>query len=247
MGQENRINRAHKKKVKTKREQLKRKRLKEKSMAQKREGQNEGPFFTMMQNPLDGISDDERLKIVTELGKNSEVTFKKTLRELTNLLSNHDPMGILANLSAYGLTTGVSDNQVKETSSPSRLTQAHVEICQALALQTPGMDQTWKIAAPEIIQEIWQLLIQLLTSFHLQRISSDRLEMGEEDSAILRLQEEIRGNTESVRNWGYFQQVIKISKELYETFDPKMKSYFGFSATEVIDVFENMVLSPNQA
>lgn len=248
MGKNNRIDRAHKKRKKSKNEKSKnekskRKRLAEKKLALKRKGQNEGPVLTMLPNYFDGISDDERAKVADEIGKHSEETFKKTLKKLTTLLSKHDPMGILANLSTYGLTTGVSDKKVGGSSSPDRLTQAHVEICQALILQTPDKDQSWKIIEPEIIQEIWELLLQLLTSFHLQRISSDRLEMDEEELAILKLQEKIRGNTESVRNWGYFQQVIEISKELYETFDPKMKSHFGFSATEVIDVFENMVSS----
>ncbi|MEH0021583.1 MAG: PepSY domain-containing protein [Desulfobacter sp.] len=246
MGKNNRINRAHKKRKKAKKAKIKRRRLAEKKMTLKRKGKNEGPVLTMMPNYFEGISDEERAKVADEIGKHSEETFKKTLRKLTSLLSNHDPIGILANLSTYGLTTGVSDQKVGDTSSPDRLTQAHVEICQALILQTPEKDQSWKIIEPEIIQEIWELLLQLLTSFHLQRISSNRLEMDEEELAILRLQEKIRGNTESVRNWGYFQQVVQISKELYETFDPKMKSHFGFSITELIEVFENMVSRTEQ-
>ena len=54
-------------------------------------------------------------------------------------------------------------------------------------------------------------------------------------------QQLIRANTQAVRNWGYHSQIKRIAHELYDPFDKQLLGARGFSASDVLDVFEKII------
>jgi len=68
-------------------------------------------------------------------------------------------------------------------------------------------------ATPEKVQAIWDGLVDLREAFSQRRLTNVKRVEGRKEQAILYMQEHIRINTQSVRNWGQFKQVVRISSE----------------------------------
>ena len=67
------------------------------------------------------------------------------------------------------------------------------------------------------------------------------MDLRHDEKAVALAQDMMRGATQIVRNWGYHLQIKRIARELYSPFDAKLLEARGFSASDVIDVFEMMV------
>ena len=200
-----------------------------------------GPVMTMMENPFADITHEQRKELVSHFGKDSKEKVTEILASLDEILRNYDPIILISILSGYGLTVGASNNGVNSKESPGDLTQAHVELIQALALQIP-QDQIGRDPAhPKLIQEVWDKLTELAVAFRFSGIDEALLESSESDLAINQIQEMMRSHTQMVRNWGFHSQVITISKELYSHFDEPIKNKLGFSASNAIDFFKFII------
>ena len=239
MGRNNKEKRKAKKKKKT---------LRSKNFAKNTpSSKNIGPVFAEFKNPLAGIGDNERKKLIDGMGSESKKDFGVSLDKLKKLLRKYDPILIISIISGYTLTIAVSDKGVKNNEKQDGTHQFHVEILQALILQISEDDLGKEFATRHVIQDILDELKILSRSFSFSRMSSDLAKLNEEDKAIQLIQESFRSYTQVVRNWGYFSQVTKISKELYRHFDKELLDKAGVSATNIIDTFEFMVLSTEKS
>lgn len=197
-----------------------------------------GPVMTMMENPLSGITDEQRRKLISELGKNGKDKVIEIFESLNYILRQYDPITLISILSGYGLTVGAGDSGVQSKESSGGLNQAHVELFQALALQIPENELGVLPVTPDIVQNVWEQLTEISHAFKFSRMNVELLESSNIEIAINQIQELIRSHTQMVRNWGFHSQVVGISKEIYSHFDELIQSKFGFSATNVIDVFK---------
>src|SRR5258707_1384853 len=55
------------------------------------------------------------------------------------------------------------------------------------------------------------------------------------------LQERLRLQTQAVRNWGSYSQVIRMSTELYAPLDDAIRAKLGFSSSDLITTAQHMV------
>lgn len=194
--------------------------------------------MTMMENPLSGISDEQRKELISELGKNGKEKVVELLDSLVETLRRYDPITLIAILSNYGLTVGAGDEGVQSKEFPGELNQSHVEFIQALSLQIPESEHGTLPVNPNIVQQVWDQLIEIGYAFKFSRMNVELLDASRIDIAINQVQELIRGHTQMVRNWGYHSQVVNISKELYKHFDELVLNELGFTASDAIDVFK---------
>lgn len=197
-----------------------------------------GPVMTMMENPLSGITDEQRKELISELGKNGKDKVIEIFESLNAILRQYDPITLISILSGYGLTVGAGDGGVQSKESSGGLNQAHVELFQALALQIPENELGALPVTPDIVQNVWEQLTEISHAFKFSRMNVELLESSNIEMAINQIQELIRSHTQMVRNWGFHSQVVSISKEIYSHFDGLIQSKFGFSATNAIDVFK---------
>jgi hypothetical protein len=197
-----------------------------------------GPVMTMMENPLSGITDEQRKELISELGKNGKDKVIEIFESLNDILRQYDPITLISILSGYGLTVGAGDGGVQSKESSGGLNQAHVELFQALALQIPENELGALPVTPDIVQNVWEQLTEISHAFKFSRMNVELLESSNIEMAINQIQELIRSHTQMVRNWGFHSQVVGISKEIYSHFDEIIHSKFGFSASNAIDVFK---------
>jgi len=234
MGKNNRQRRADKKRAKEKREKLRVKKELYKA------SQSIGPDLQMMRNPFAGLSDEQRMKVVEGLDASSKETYQKSLKKIMEILHRYDPFIILSLLSSYGLTIGVGDDGIKTKDSDIKINQSHIEICQSLILQIPPEKLQRELFGPNITQELWDALIELISSHSYIGISEGVDDSGDGKS-IRFLRRRMMGNTQMVRNWGFFSQVKIISQELYSHFDSQFELSFDFSVSNIIDLFQIMI------
>lgn len=194
--------------------------------------------MTMVENPLSGLTDEQRKELIVELGKNGKDKVVEVFESLNDILRQYDPVTLISILSAYGLTVGAGDGGVQSKESSGGLNQAHVELVQALALQIPENELGTLPVTPDMVQKVWDQLIEISHAFKFSRMNVDLLNSSGIEMAINQVQEFLRSHTQMVRNWGFYSQVVGISKELYSPFDEQVHNKFGFSATNAIDVFE---------
>lgn len=233
MGKNNRKRRAKKQAKKRKREKNRRKmEQKDKSIA---------PVFQVMPNPLEGLPDDARKQVIKGIAENSEKVYQESLSKIKEILTTYDPIILLSILASYGLTVPVGDDGLTKKDSEFDIKQAHIELCQAFALQIDPSNLKRNPFGPDVVQEIWEALPALMEAHYTRRLSEPNDDATDDEKAVNLVQQLIRGNTQMVRNWGYFSQVSYISKEIYESFDKQLKDKYGFTASDIIELFKYLL------
>jgi len=165
----------------------------------------------------------------------SVADFPKILDELNAELQKADPIGILATVASYGLQTPVSpDDGVSQKTLLKDISQHHIELLQALVLGIPIKNYPTVPFKPQNIEIVLRALPRLADTFFHRRILAAQGVDDEIEFTLLSLQERMRAHTQIVRNWGYYSDVVRISRELYADLDKKFKDHFGFTATDII-------------
>jgi hypothetical protein len=145
------------------------------------------------------------------------------------------PPQALSAFCCYGSAGSVSTTG-KQTDLLPGILQHHCELLQALLLTVPLDEWGGKPITPDVMQGLFDTMPKLSDTFFMQRILDGETKSGDEEANIARsLQERVRMHTHTVRNWGYFDQVVQTSLELYAPLDQKFSNAYGFSATELID------------
>ncbi len=172
---------------------------------------------------------------VLSKARECEDKFPELVESLVGHFRDFGPPQIIAILANYGLQRMVTDAGVSEQSIIG-IQQHHVELLQALML-TLSLDEWGRNpVTPDIIQHVINEIIELADAFQIMRLSTLEQERDEQQHAILTLQERLRANTQCVRNWGYRTQMFDVSTELYSPLDSGLHGYYGFSATDLIEV-----------
>ena len=205
-----------------------------------------GPVYTMLPNPFADFDQEQEKESLLRISESSETKYQEALRKVEAIFQTYDPISLLATLANYGLTVGVGKEGLAERDGATNLTQAHVELCQALALRIDKCDVSQMPVSPQHVQEVWDAVINLSTAVNFREIAQDFDSHTQNEQLVKLLQREIRGHTQTVRNWGYYSQVINISKELYSNIDIYLSETYGFTASDAITFFELLVKRTEQ-
>jgi len=233
MGKNNRKRRSAKKRLKNKVKRIKNKKS-------RNEHDLIGPDLRIMENPFYKLSDEERNQAIEEIALNSDKIYQESLTKIQDLLKQYDPKTILSVLVSYGLTVGVGSNGIIAKNSDRKIEQYHVEICQALALQIKDEKLLREPMGPDVVENLWDMLVALMQAYNYKAIEVQK-DSSENTNAIKLLQEMIRSNTQMVRNWGYFSQVKRISREIYSHFDSLIEGAYSFNVSKIIDLFQLLI------
>lgn len=166
--------------------------------------------------------------------------FPDLLESLGSVLREHMPDTILAIFAFYGSQAMIAaDGSTRSLSKD--LLQHHTELLQALILTVPLTE--WGLGPPHggIMQPIFETVPQLADTFAQQRMLERSDETDVQKQVAISLQEKVRLNTQAVRNWGYFSDVIAISRELYAPLDQLLAAGTGFTASDLIDIGQALV------
>lgn len=200
----------------------------------------DGPVY--FEHPFSQIPHEELVPHLLQYAKEAKGRFEEGIRSLSDTFRNHDPLQIVSTLAQYALTaTRSRDDTITPLVKDERLTQAHVELAQALALAVPAASLSKMPPDPAVITKVMDLLPAVGDAFAHQRMVVMEQAKSDEQKAITLFQERLRLHTQGVRNWGYFDAVHRHVIELYRPLDDLFVARFGIPATGLIAVFHFLV------
>jgi hypothetical protein len=166
--------------------------------------------------------------------------FPDLIENLHEIFRKTSPECILATFGFYGARAAVdSDGSTRKLAND--IEQHHIEFLQALVLTLPLEDWGRGPSHGGIMQLVFDMMPKVAQTFFQMRLLEKEDELDPQKKAISSLQERIRLHTQVVRNWGYYSEVIRLSRELYSPLDKKFAASLGFTATDLIDIAENLV------
>jgi hypothetical protein len=169
-----------------------------------------------------------------QLGHEYGGKYAQALQELGRRILEVDPLSLLSNLAFYGLPTrGLKD---PELTQPKPILQHHVELLQALTLQHPRSAFSVNQLPPQDYMTFRDLLHDVTNGFRFRGYAGiDPSLPGEEQRRRMFL-EEVKRHTQSVRNWGYPQQVTRIVADLFEPLDNAIEKKFGVRIGNLVEM-----------
>ncbi|MCY4060278.1 MAG: hypothetical protein OXG44_20035, partial [Gammaproteobacteria bacterium] len=94
---------------------------------------------------------------------------------------------------------------------------------------------------PDVPTQVRERIKTLCDAHNFRRLAPDGADLPDDEKTVALAQQLIRANTQAVRNWGYHSQIKAIARELYCPFDTQLLRARGFSASDVLNVFEKIV------
>jgi len=172
--------------------------------------------------------------------RQSVAKFPDHVETLLMVLRERMPNGILATFGFYGTRATIGDDGATRPFAKDVL-QHHIELLQALILTLLFEDWGSGPSSGDAMQVIFDTVPVIADTFVKMRIAEHEDEPDPQRQAILSLQEKIRLHTQAVRNWGYYSEVLRITRELYAPLDGPFSKKVGFSASDLIDIAEELV------
>lgn len=162
--------------------------------------------------------------------------FPNQLALIKDQLKDSDALGVLASLASYGLRAYVSDKGVEQRGKRSiDVEQHHAELLQAILLTIPTNEVSKGILTPDVMQTVFDTLPKLAEAFYFQRIIDAESIEDKAEHIVRSLQERVRLHTQAVRNWGYFDEVVRLTLDLFQPLDTNLRAHYGFGATDLIE------------
>lgn len=194
------------------------------------------PDYVILDNPFTNMTNEQKndfFKMLTEEGAKE---YEKNLEELTEFAKNFDILSVLCFFSMYCLTTTAGAiHSIKDDNS---IAQFHVELLQALMLQSENKGS--KPFLSEDAQKIAILLKKIPENLFNKRLGNIKTVDDLEKNLIVNIEMFMAQNM-TVRNWGYKEQVLRLTKELFEPIDDLIKEKIGLSLTSLLTMLESLL------
>jgi hypothetical protein len=193
-----------------------------------------------MPNPFGHIPKDQLTGIMAGFGKEQAEQFGTTTTAIRNLVSRVDPAGLLACLTAYGVTDFMDADGVLTHGEKTRLYPAHVELAQMMSLSIASDARLASPVTSQDVEVMFELLPKWVNQFHWKRLVQVEQVTTDVEKARLEVREQMRMTTQMIRNWGFYEQVKGIATELLEPLDSRFEGRCGYRATDLIRIFDHM-------
>jgi len=183
--------------------------------------------YDIIEHPFSNVSKEDIVKIIDTTRIKSMTDYKTSLDSLIGIFKEYNIVTILSYLSDISLMGGIGNNEIQSFSSS--LEQSELEVCQALIFHLDFDKSGNKRPTFEVFQETIDLLKNLLQSNISKMSDSKFLDLSIKNRNIQHFKEYMISHTQYVRNWGTFNQVKRISSELYGQYDNELSESYGFS------------------
>ena len=171
-------------------------------------------------------------------GKRQAEQFSTTTTAIRDLVSRVDPVGLLACLTAYGITDFMDVNGVLSHGEKSRLYPAHVELAHMMSLSIASDLRSGNPVGSEDVGSMFEMLPKWADQFHWKRLAQVEVVSTDVEKRRLEVQEQMRTTTQMIRYWGFYDQVKRIGIEILEPLDSRFETSHGYRATDLIRLFD---------
>lgn len=165
--------------------------------------------------------------------------------QLFGVLKERMPDGVLSTFGFYGARAAISDKGEIRTLTKN-IEQHHIELLQGLALMLPADEWGQAPSTADVMETVFDIVPQISDTIFKRRLIAEADEVDDGQRALMALQEKIRLHTQAVRNWGYFNEVKLICRELYAPLDDKLEAAAGYTFSDILDVSEKIVATIEQ-
>lgn len=195
---------------------------------------SEPPFLTV--NRGFGVPPEVMLEVMAALSCEAETEFLEKVASIEGQLASVHPPSLLAIVANYGLQAVVGGGEVEATNAlGASFNQHHVEILQALMLRKREDEWGHDPPKPDDTSRAAEALIAA-SDAHMHKRFPKETGLSNEQLLLRSVQEKLRINTQAVRNWGHYSQVLRHSRELYSALDQMWIQHFCLSFNSIIDV-----------
>lgn len=198
------------------------------------------PEYVNFQSPFKNLPKERLDELIKLVGEKSDEEFQASLEELKIYLRNFDAVDLTTWFSFYLLSGFIPEKS--EIREENKIQQFHVELLQALLLQNNySEDVEWKPVLPKNVSEVERVLLKVTTSYNLKVLKELNKTENEEEKKKLFYINSMRSHTMAVRNWGYPEQIIRITKKVFSKIDTDINNVYGISAVALIEMFERII------
>lgn len=162
--------------------------------------------------------------------------FPKAIEKLSNIFKETYPPHIIVSFAAYSFWQYTGPEGVKLRKTFNDMQPYHGEFLQAILLTIPVENWGQSSVTPRTMKKVYDIMPSLSTEILAEGIISAPDDLSEEEFTIRELQQRIRFYTQCVRNWGYFQDMVWITRELLAPLDDQFAKFHTFSGQDLVDV-----------
>lgn len=208
-----------------------------------------GPGPVFVPSPFNDLPREALLPAVLAAATKSQSELSVRLDSILRILRSVEPLQALSMLVVYGLCGSMDAKGERRSFLPkgSKFSQPDAEFAQALVLTIPQCELAVDPPSNQSIQELFESLPAVSQAFGMQRMLVMGKERSKEEKSIGMLQEALRAHTQHVRNWGFFDDVVRTLKALYSPLDERFATHVGMSATQIVDGFVSLLRGPERA
>ena len=177
-----------------------------------------------------------------EVAHEATRAFPRHLERIRDVLRACYPPHLLATISNWSMVHKVGPGGVVVDGVIAGLEQHHVELLQALVLTIGRREWGREPAGHEQVEAVLADLRELATAFHRRRAFQFEEASGDPQRlAVAFIQERLRDYTQMVRNWGRYDDMVRIVRELHAPLDDAYRAHHCFGATDLVDVVSGLV------
>lgn len=192
--------------------------------------------FSVPQNDHQKIKDSIISAATSGLSK-----FPERLEVISDIFKKKNPALVLSCFCFYGLQSFVGKEGVSKKSILNSIQQHHAELLQALMLTIPQDEWGVDPITPKDMQIVFDTVVQISETFLYQRALGAKKAKDDQEKTLLLLQDRLRFHTQGVRNWGYYGDVVNITKDLYAPLDNGFINCHGFSASNLLKILDRLM------
>jgi hypothetical protein len=196
-----------------------------------------GEEYVEMPSPFEGLAEEEIISRVKALGEDSEAIFKDSLCQLQDQSLKLDPISLLSYFSFYHLNASLGPH----SEWPEKdIGQSDVEFIQSLILQHKLESFEGGMVGPSY-DKFSTTLKQLSHSSRFRRFSRLQPSMSIIERQRLNALEQVRAETQQLRNWGYPQQIERVVVDLFKPFDDEIERKIGVRIAHLVSMCYSII------
>jgi hypothetical protein len=197
--------------------------------------------FEIGHSPFEGLKEADAHELFVQIGKDHGKSFEESFDELRQMLHSVNPVMLLSILSFLSCFANSLRNPLRTLKYA--VLQHHVELFQGLILMSQLEHFDLRQPIPPQMQRFIELVGETEQSFAIRRYADVDPALPLEERHSARLIEMVRSHTQSVRNWGYPQQIHAMVTELFAPLEEEIEARFGVRVEHLVQMFISITSS----
>lgn len=168
--------------------------------------------------------------------------FPGHMEAILAVFRNAYPPHVIATIACWGMSQPAGPDMVSTKGLIEGIEQHHIEVLQALWLTLERWEWGGEPASNQQIQTAIDAVKALATTFHQRRMIQLEALRDDLDGLVnTGLQERMRDHTQMVRNWGYYDDMVRIVRGLHAPLDAAFAGHHGYGASDLVDIADALV------